>query len=137
MIMPLAKANYILFFRINSPINYTYIKQILLTDHPHGMTKGNETVFYVTTWTLRSIFAFRYDGNNWSAFLFANILYTLPNTGSIDVSSCHLHIDHIGRRWIVLFNFCFIIYSQQGILLEKSLSWLFILYLISFMSLFI
>lgn len=112
-------SNYVLFFQVNSPTNYTCINQILLINQTHGLAKVNETFFYTTTWVSRDIYTFRYDGNNWSVSLFTNTLSAVPSIGGLDVAPVYPRMDPHGRLWVVIFSYGLIVYNQCGALLGK------------------
>lgn len=111
--------HFVLFFQVNSPTNYTCINRIASVNQTHGLAKVNETFFYATTWVSKDIYAFRFDGNNWTVSFFTNTLTVVPSIGGLDVAPVYPRIDPHGRLWVVIFYYGLIVYDQHGTLLGK------------------
>lgn len=106
----------IVFFRINSPTNYTCLNSTTLSGGPQALSKINDNFFYAITYNSASIYSYRFDGQTWVSSLFANASQA---TGLSNTRVAQLHVDNLQRRWAVLAYFGLVVYDQWGTFLGK------------------
>jgi hypothetical protein len=110
--------NTLVFVRFNSPTNYTCLNSTHLPSgaSPQALMKINETFFYVTTWSSKCVYSYSFNGLTWIQSLFANVSQTL-SISSIHLG--HLHVDSLGRRWMMVVGFGLVIYDEWGMFLSS------------------
>ena len=105
--------NSLLFFgSVNSSkTNYTFLfNQSVTYDHPHGLLYINDTFFYATSWTSRTIYSYSaVNSTFWKETLFIN-----ASSVPIYKSGGHVMLDEDGNFWFVLGSAGFYIFDHQG-----------------------
>ena len=117
LIIASLNTNTLVFVRFNLPTNYTCLNSIHLPSgaDPQALMKINETFFYVTTWGSKCVYSYYFDGMTWIQSLFANVSQTLTLS---NIHLGHLHVDSLGRRWVMVVGFGLVIYDEWGTFLS-------------------
>ena len=115
MIVTSTSNNRLVYFNRSSatPEQYNVISyQTVSYQDPHGLFRGNDTFFYLTSWQDNSVHTYAYAGNitHWTEKL-------LLNTSSAVSSSTgyHVTIDNSGRYWFSLGTYGTKIFDRQGL----------------------
>jgi len=116
MILVSYKNDKIVFFRINSPTNYTCLNSTTLAGGPQALLKISDTFFYATAYDGITIYSYQFDGQTWGQSLFVNVSQT---TGLSSIGVAQLRVDNLQRLWVTLPHYGLAIYDQLGNFLGK------------------
>ncbi|UJR16663.1 hypothetical protein I4U23_003563 [Adineta vaga] len=111
MVVASADNNRIYYFSLINNTNYQMTTYSSVNyGAPHGLFKVNDTYFYVASWSVPSIYGYKYieTTSDWTQTLFVSAPTTLTY-GS------HVLIDDCNRRWFTVYDYGLRIYSANGI----------------------
>ncbi|UJR17442.1 hypothetical protein I4U23_004337 [Adineta vaga] len=111
MVVASADNNRLYFFSMRNQTNYQMTRYITVNyGIPHGLFRMNDSFFYVASWTVPSIYAYKYNETtlNWTQTLFAT---APPSTHS----GSHVLVDDCDRRWFTISGYGIRIYNANGV----------------------
>ncbi|CAF0877808.1 unnamed protein product [Adineta steineri] len=115
-----------------APIMYKFVfSQLVHNVGPHGLWRVNDSFFYATSWTNKTIYSYSATNNSthWNEALFLNLLKVNTTGGSTSIA-----IDECGRFWFPLETNIILIYDQQGNLLGNYATTTTTFFAVSFMK---